>query len=143
MKKTTSTFVLIIFIFTLSCGISFCQDIDLSGTWVGETEVPDQGTDELTLVLEKKEGEYTGTISDSLGMLDETECEDIEFEDSNLSFNFSIYDGYSNHDSVHNFDCRRRYNDWLLGNRRRQHRISKIRKRRIGSSPVCVDNRET
>ena len=28
-------------------------------------------------------------------MLDETECEDIEFEDSNLSFNFSIYDGYS------------------------------------------------
>ncbi len=95
MKKTTSTFALIIFIFTLSCGISFCQDIDLSGTWVGETEVPDQGTDELTLVLEKKEGEYTGTTSDSLGMLDETECEDIEFKDSNLSFNFSIYDGYS------------------------------------------------
>jgi len=95
MKKTTSTFALIIFIFTLSCGISFCQDIDLSGTWVGETEVPDQGTDELTLVLEKKEGEYTGTISDSLGMLQDVECEDIEFEDSNLSFNFFIYDVYS------------------------------------------------
>jgi len=95
MKKTTSTVALIIFIFTLSSGISFCQDIDLSGTWVGETEVPDQGTDEMTLVLEKKDGEYTGTISDSLGMIDETECEDIEFEDSNLSFNFSIYDGYS------------------------------------------------
>jgi len=84
MKKTTSTFALIIFILTMSCGISFCNDIDLSGTWVGETEVPDQGTDELTLVLKKKEGEYTSTISDSLGMLDETECEDIEFEDSNL-----------------------------------------------------------
>ena len=95
MKKTTSTFALIIFILTMSCGISFCNDIDLSGTWVGETEVPDQGTDELTLVLEKKEGEYTSTISDSLGMLDETESEDIEFKDNNLSFNFSIYDGYS------------------------------------------------
>ena len=95
MKKTISTFALIIFIFTMSCGISFCQDIDISGTWVGETEVPDQGTDELTLVLEKKEGEYTGTTSDFLGMLDETECEDIEFKDSNLSFNFSIYDGES------------------------------------------------
>ncbi len=93
MKKSTSTFALIIF--TLFCGISFCQDIDINGTWVGETEVPDQGTDEITLVLEKEEGEYIGTISDSLGMLDETECEDIEFKDSNLSFNFSIYDGYS------------------------------------------------
>jgi len=95
MKKTTSTFALIIFIFTLSYGISFCKDIDISGTWVGKTEVPDQGTDELTLVLEKKEGEYTGTTSDSLGMLDETECEDVEFKDSNLSFNVSISDGYS------------------------------------------------
>lgn len=92
MKKTTSTFVLIIF--TLSSGISFCQDIDLSGTWVGETEVPDQGTDELTLVLEKKEGEYTGTISDSLGMLQDVECEDIELKDNTLTLNFTFSDGY-------------------------------------------------
>ena len=95
MKKTIATFALIIFIFTMSCGISFCQDIDISGTWVGETEVPDMGVDEMTLILEKEEGDYTGIISDSFGMLDETECEDIEFKDSNLSFNFSIDDGYS------------------------------------------------
>ena len=94
MKKTTSTVALIIFIFTLSCGISFCQDIDLSGTWVGETEVPDQGTDELTLVLEKKEGEYTGTISDSLGMLQDVECEDIELKDNTLTLDFIFSDGY-------------------------------------------------
>lgn len=94
MKKTTSTVALIIFIFTLSCGISFCQDIDLSGTWVGETEVPDQGTDELTLVLEKKEGEYTGTISDSLGMLQDVECEDIELKDNTLTLDFTFSDGY-------------------------------------------------
>jgi len=94
MKKTTSTFALIIFIFTLSCGISFCQDIDLSGTWVGETEVPDQGTDEITLVLEKKEGEYTGTISDSLGMLQDVECEDIELKDNTLTLDFIFSDGY-------------------------------------------------
>ena len=94
MKKTTSTFALIIFIFTLSCGISFCQDIDLSGTWVGETEVPDQGTDEMTLVLEKKDGEYTGTISDSLGMLQDVECEDIELKDNTLTLDFIFSDGY-------------------------------------------------
>lgn len=94
MKKTTSTFVLIIFIFTLSCGISFCQDIDLNGTWVGETEVPDQGTDEITLVLEKKDGEYTGTISDSLGMLQDVECEDIELKDNTLTLDFIFSDGY-------------------------------------------------
>jgi len=94
MKKTTSTFALIIFIFTLSSGISFCQDIDLSGTWVGETEVPDQGTDEMTLVLEKKDGEYTGTISDSLGMLQDVECEDIELKDNTLTLDFIFSDGY-------------------------------------------------
>ena len=95
MKKTIATFALIIFIFTMSCGISFCQNIDISGTWVGETEVPDMGTDGMTLVLEKNEGDYTGKISDSFGMLDETECENIEFKDSELSFNFSIDDGYN------------------------------------------------
>ena len=37
------------------------------GTWVGITEVPDQGADEVTLTIAKSDGGYTGTMTDSLG----------------------------------------------------------------------------
>lgn len=70
--------------------VSFSQDVNLTGTWEGSTEVPDQGEDEMTLVIKKEKGEYTATITDSLGMLMETECEDIEFKDGTLTFNFTI-----------------------------------------------------
>jgi hypothetical protein len=95
MKKLTSILAVFVFIFALSSGFAFCLADDISGTWVGETEIPDQGTDELTLVLEKAGDSYTATISDSFGMLADAECEDLEYEDSVLTFNFSIYDGYS------------------------------------------------
>ena len=94
MKKTTSILALLTFLLILTYGISFCEDIDLSGTWVGTTEVPDPPEpDKLTLVLEKTNGEYSGTISDSLGFAENEECEDIEFKDNTLSFNFTIYNG--------------------------------------------------
>lgn len=95
MKKLTSILVVFVFIFTLSSGFSYCLGDDISGTWVGETEIPNQGTDELTLVLEKAGDSYTATLSDSFGMLTDAECEDLEYKDNVLTFNFSIYDGYS------------------------------------------------
>lgn len=95
MRKFTSILAVFAFIFTLSSGFAFCLADDISGTWVGETEIPDQGTDELTLILEKAGDGYTATISDSFGMLMDAECEDLEYEDNVLTFNFSIYDGYS------------------------------------------------
>jgi hypothetical protein len=95
MKKFTSIAALMVFIFALSSGFAFCITDDISGTWLGETEIPDQGTDEMTLVIEKAGDSYTATISDSFGMLVDTECEDLEYKDNVLSFNISIYDGYS------------------------------------------------
>ncbi len=94
MKNLPIILTIFLFLFAVSNGLSHSQDVDLSGTWVGQTEVPDQGTDEITLVLEKIDSEYTGTASDSLGMLEDTECEDIEFQDGTLTFHFSIFDGY-------------------------------------------------
>lgn len=94
MKKTPSILALLAFLLILTCGISFCEEIDLSGTWVGTTEVPDTPEpDKLTLVLEKMDGEYSGTISDSLGFAGDAECEDIEFKENTLTFNFTIYTG--------------------------------------------------
>jgi len=47
----------------------------------------------MTLVLEKMNGDYSGTISDSFGMVQGEEIEDVEFEDDTLTFNFMIYTG--------------------------------------------------
>ena len=96
MKKIASILSLLAFLLTLSCGISFCQEVDLSGTWEGKTEVPDSPEpDQLTLVLEKIDGEYSGTINDSLGFAEDAELKDIKFEDNTLTFSFTIFDGFN------------------------------------------------
>jgi hypothetical protein len=94
MKKFISSVGLITYLVVFLPVISFGQEVDLTGTWIGSTEVPDQGTDEMTLVIQKEEGEYAATISDTLGMLQDTECEDFEFKDGTLSFTLTIFDGY-------------------------------------------------
>jgi hypothetical protein len=96
MEKSSSIFVLLVFLLALSAGVFFCQQVDLSGKWVGQTEVPNAAEpDKLTLVLEKKEAGYTGKISDSMGMLQETELENVEFKDNKLSCNFLVNTGES------------------------------------------------
>ncbi len=95
MKKITSVLSLFAFLLTLSCGISLSQEVDLSGTWEGKTEVPDSPEpDQLTVVIEKIDGEYRGTINDSLGFAEDAEMEDIKFEDNTLTFSFTIFDGF-------------------------------------------------
>jgi len=95
MKKTASMLSMLAFLLALSYGISFCQEVDLSGTWEGTTEVPDAPEpDQITLVLEKIDGEYSGTFTDSLGFAEDAELKDIEFKDNTLTFNFTIFDGF-------------------------------------------------
>jgi len=87
MKKNTMSFTLVIFVLAAASGLMFAQSVDLSGTWVGETEVPDTiEPDEMTLVITKESGEYSAKISDSMGMLENTECKDIEFIENKLKF---------------------------------------------------------
>ncbi|MBA7654391.1 hypothetical protein ES703_62269 [subsurface metagenome] len=95
MKKTASILSLLAFVMILFNGAAFCQNVNLSGTWVGETEVPEGlEPDKVTLVLVKTNGEYTGKVTDSMGMAQEAELEDIEFEENELTANFLIFDGY-------------------------------------------------
>ena len=86
-------FFVILFSILLS-GIVFCQKVDITGTWLGETEVPESGVDKMTLVIEKNDEQYNAVISDSVGMFDETKCEDLEFKDDILKFHLSVDDGY-------------------------------------------------
>lgn len=90
MKKTSAFLALCVFMATVCSIFVFSQEIDLTGTWVGSTLVPDQGEDEMTLVIKKEEDEYSAIVSDSLGMLTDLECEDIEFKEGTLTFNFTI-----------------------------------------------------
>jgi hypothetical protein len=90
MKKKSVYLALFVFMATVCSIFVFSQEIDLTGTWIGSTVVPDQGEDEMTLVINKEEGEYRAIVSDSLGMLTELECEDIEFKEGTLTFNFTI-----------------------------------------------------
>jgi len=90
MKKSSAHFALFVFMITLCSIFSFSQEADLIGTWKGSTVIPDQGEDEVILVITKNEGELAATMSDSLGMLTDIECEDMEFDDGTLTFNFTI-----------------------------------------------------
>ena len=95
MKKITSILSLLAFLLIVSCGISFCQEADLSGTWEGTTEVPEEAElDQITLVLEKINGEYSGTFTDSLGFAEDAELKDIKFKNNTLTFNFTIFNGF-------------------------------------------------
>jgi len=85
-------------VLALSMGLGFAQNQvpNLTGKWVGETTVSDMGqTDEVTLILENTEVGYTGTIFDTLGIVPETEIEDVSLEDNTLTFTFTATDGYA------------------------------------------------
>ena len=94
MKRNVTFAALLVFLLA-SSGWMLAQEVDISGTWVGETYVPDAPEpDQLTLVFAKKDGKWTGTFSDTMGYASEAECEEIKIEDHSLTFYFDISDGY-------------------------------------------------
>lgn len=94
MKRVGTILFLLSFLPILFSAISFSQQVDLSGTWEGTAEVPNAvEPDKMTLILEKKDGQYTGTISDSMGMIQDEELKDVEFKDNKLSFGFNVFTG--------------------------------------------------
>ena len=90
MKKSSIFLTLFVFMIAFCSVVSLSKDVDLTGTWKGSTIIPDQGEDEMTLVIKKEKGEYTATITDSFDMLLDTECEDFEFKDGTLTFNVTV-----------------------------------------------------
>ena len=93
MKKASPFLTLFVFLTAEDASFAPGVETDLKGTWVGSTIIPDQGEDEVTLVIKEEEGELAATMSDTLMMLDEIECEDLEFEDGTLTFNFVLTQG--------------------------------------------------
>ncbi len=75
----------------LAASSIFGQAKDPSGTWVGDTVVPNSpDKDIITMILKKGGDSYSGTISDSLGMLKGTPLEKAKFESDTISFEFVV-----------------------------------------------------
>lgn len=64
-----------------------------AGLWIGTTNVPDQGADQVTLAITKTADGYGGTMSDSLNIVAKEALRDVRFADSVLSFGFTLTDG--------------------------------------------------
>jgi len=69
------------------------QDNYLAGTWNGSMEIPNFGPYEMTLVLEKTNSGYIGTVSDDMGYIAEgTEVENLKIDGSKLTCTFKLAD---------------------------------------------------
>ena len=94
MKNITVFVTLTVFVLTAAPGLMSGQSVDLSGTWVGETEIPDTiEPDVMTLVIIEEDGVYSAKVSDSMGMLDNTECKDIQFTENTFTFSCEVNTG--------------------------------------------------
>jgi hypothetical protein len=95
MKKMTAWLAIAGMLLLFVGGLTYAGEKDLVGTWIGETGVPDAPEpDKLTIVFAMKDGELTGTFTDTLGFASEAPLEDIKYEDGSLTFHFDVSDGY-------------------------------------------------
>jgi len=94
MIKGRITPASLVFLFlALAVGL-MAQAADFAGTWLGKTEIPDVGVDELTLVMEKTESGFKGKLTDTLGMLTpETELRDVQTTGNEMTASFNLADG--------------------------------------------------
>ena len=94
MKEVKAALWICVLVLLTTFSFSSTQKADLSGTWIGKTEVPNSGTDEVTLILQKTEDGYTGIVNDSLAVIGkDTPIRDIKLEGDRLSFVFNLPDG--------------------------------------------------
>src|SRR5512142_1477258 len=64
------------------------------GTWIGSTQVPDQGTDQVTLTISKTDSAFAATVADSLGLIAGTaEIKDLTIANGELAGSFALGSG--------------------------------------------------
>jgi hypothetical protein len=68
--------------------------VDFSGSWLGKTNLPHFGIDEMTLVLKKEKDFYTGkVVADSLKIVaPDTPIQNAEIEGDVITFTFPLVD---------------------------------------------------
>jgi len=68
--------------------------VDLTGTWTGSIDTGNMGVDTLTLVLKKADKGYSGTINDSLALIEkDTAIAEVRWVGNEFSFSFKAMGG--------------------------------------------------
>lgn len=90
MKMMTRLALFLALGFLLSVSLMAQKPVDLVGTWAGSATLEGMGDpNELTLVLELKEGELTGHMSDQFETMVESPISEVEVGEG--IFKFSTY----------------------------------------------------
>jgi aminopeptidase N len=94
MKRNASIGTIFVLLAALAGLLAYAAAPDITGTWIGKTEVPNAGVDELTLVIKKTATGFTGTFSDTLAQVEkDAAITAVKLEGDDLTFNFSLVDG--------------------------------------------------
>ena len=90
MKMKTRLALILALSMCVSAGLIAQKPVDLVGTWAGSATLEGMGDpNELTLVLELKEGNLTGHMSDQFETMLESPISEVELGDG--VFKFSTY----------------------------------------------------
>ena len=91
MKLASKIFCLAAGVMLAGLALSAQKPADLVGTWTGPgTLVGQDASNELTLVLEMKEGKLAGTMSDQYGTINKFPISDIVIDKGVLSFSSPV-----------------------------------------------------
>jgi len=96
MKKSLRVPLTALAAFLVLAGSAFTQvqkKPDIVGTWLGTAVVGDGTPIEITIVIEKVEGGYAGKLSDTAGMVPESQLREIVFKDNKLACVFDLAQG--------------------------------------------------
>ena len=91
---TRRRFVLVLVMLCVAAGVgTAARAADLSGTWVGVTQVPDVGEDRLKLELRADGDSYTGLMTDAAGIVVANPITKVKVEGALLTFDIVVNNG--------------------------------------------------
>ncbi len=91
MKTNAKRTLLLAMTMFLAISLSAQKPEDLVGTWVGTATLEGEPEpNELNLVLELQDGKLVGKMTDQYGSMNETPIEEVNLEESLLSFSIQV-----------------------------------------------------
>lgn len=97
MKKPVAPPIIALTVLAVLAGSAFAQVAktpDVVGTWRGNAVVNDgESQVEIIVVVGRTEAGYNGKLSDTSGMIPESEMRQVAFKDNKLTFEFDLAQG--------------------------------------------------
>lgn len=90
MKKLTIYVTVLIFILTFSTVSVMAKKNDIAGIWNGTTATPDGQELEVTMTINKAKNGYSGSVSDTSGLLQDIALNDIKLKGNDVTCNFIL-----------------------------------------------------